>query len=130
MAGLVIDTSVAVAWCLRDEERTAEADTIVSRLLDETGIVPGLFWHEMRNVLVRAERTGRIDKLSAERHLRRLHDLFLITDNDQDDETTIDLARRHNLTAYDAAYLETAHRYRAHLSTFDKSLSKAVKDIY
>lgn len=127
MARLVIDASVAVAWCLRDEEKAAEADTVVSRLRDETGIVPGLFWHEMRNVLVRAESKGRIDVLSAERHLSRLRDLLLITDNDQDDETTIDLARRHNLTAYDAAYLETAHRYRAHLSTFDKSLSRAVK---
>lgn len=121
----VIDTSVAAAWCLRDEERTAEADLIIARLKDEKGIVPGLFWHEMRHVLIKAERTGRIDKLSAEIHLIRLYNFHLITDHDQNNQTTLDLARRHNLTAYDAAYLETAHRHSATLFTFDRSLSNA-----
>lgn len=121
----VIDTSVAAAWCLRDEERTAEADLIIARLKDEKAIVPGLFWHEIRHALIKAERTGRIDELSAEIHLIRLYNFYLITDHDQNNQTTLDLARRHNLSAYDAAYLETARRHSTHLFTFDRSLSKA-----
>ena len=125
MASLVIDTSVAVAWCLRDEGKTAEADLIIARLEDEDGIVPGLFWHEIRHVLIRAERTGRIDQFSAERHLDRVYELLLMTDNDQDTQTILDLARRHNLTGYDAAYLETANRNNAELATLDRALFKA-----
>lgn len=72
--------------------------------------MPGIFWHEMRNVLLVAERRGRIEPEAAERHLRRLRVLPLVTDHDQDDAETVTLARRHKLAAYDAAYLETAKR--------------------
>jgi len=37
------------------------------------------------------------------------------------------LARKHGLSAYDAAYLELAIRHRAPLSTLDEKLRRAAK---
>ena len=122
---LVIDASVAAAWCLRDDEDTAPADAAMARVSDERSVVPGIFWHEMRNVLIVAECRGRLDREAAERHLRRLRLLPLVTDHDQDDAETVTLARRHRLSAYDAAYLETAKRLGASIATLDVKLARA-----
>ncbi len=125
MMAVVIDASTAAAWCFRDEEGTGEADAAIARLSVETGIVPGLFWHEMRNVLVVAERSGRITSTDVERNLYHLRTLPLLTDDDQSDIDTVVLARRHGLSGYDAAYLETAKRHGADLATLDRKLATA-----
>ncbi len=122
---IVIDASVAIAWCLRDGEGTDEVDSLMERTMVEAAIVPGLFWHEVRNVFVVAERTGREEPNTAERHMQRLRDLPLGTDNGQDDGQTITMARRHGLSGYDAAYLETAERRGGKLATLDKKLAAA-----
>lgn len=122
---VVVDASVAAAWCFRDEEGSTEAVAAMARLSTETGIVPGLFWHEMRNVLVVAERKDRLEASAIDRHLRRLRLLPLVTDDDQSDTDTVELARRHGLSGYDAAYLETAKRRGADLVTLDHKLASA-----
>ena len=121
----VIDASVAIAWCLRDREGTAQADAVMERASSETIIVPGLFWYEVRSVLVVAERKNRIEADAAERHIERLRTLQFITDDDQDDGQTIALARRHRLSGYDAAYLETAKRRGRKIATLDRKLAAA-----
>ena len=120
---LVIDASVVAAWCL--DENTATADATMARISDEKSIVPGIFWHEMRNVLIVAERRGRIEREAAEHYLYRLRLLPLVTDHDQDDAETVTLSRRHQLSAYDAAYLETAKRRAASIATLDVKLARA-----
>ena len=127
MAELVLDASLVAAWCLREEQHSAEADRVKDRVISGVAIVPKLFWYEMTNVLLKAERAGRIKQEDTEFHLNRISDLPLVTDSGQDEKVTIALARQHNLTAYDAAYLETAHRNNAELATFDRSLSKAIR---
>ena len=122
---LVIDASVAIAWRLRDREGTPYADSAIERGGLESVVVPDLFWHEVRNVLLGAERKGRIDAGTAEDHLKDLRQLSFQSDSDQDDDQTAALARRHGLSGYDAAYLETAIRRGAELATLDKSLAKA-----
>ncbi len=117
---VVIDASVAAAWCLRDEKGSARADAVMDRLSDETGVVPGIFWHEMRNVLIVAERRGRIDAGATQHHVNRLRILPLVTDHDQDDARTLALARRYVLSSYDAAYLETAKRRGATIASVCK----------
>lgn len=97
----------------------------MDRLSDETAVVPGIFWHEMRNVLLVAERRGRISPDATERHLNRLRILPLVTDYDQDDAQNLALARRHALSSYDAAYLETAKRRGATIATLDAKLATA-----
>ena len=125
---IVIDASITMAWCVRDREGTAQADAVMERASSETIIVPGLFWPEMRNVLVVAERIQRIEANVAERHMERLRTLRFVTDDGQEDRQTVALARRHGLSGYDAAYLETAKRRGAKLATLDKKLATAATE--
>ena len=122
---IVIDASVAIAWCLRDRDGTARADTVMDLASTETVIVPSLFWHEIRSVLVVAERKERIEADAVESHIERLRTLRFVTDDDQDDRQTVALALHYGLSGYDAAYLETAKRRGAKLATLDKKLAAA-----
>lgn len=128
MMALVIDASVAAAWCFQDEEGSAEADALMSRIADKGGVVPDLFWHELRNILIVAERKKRIESEAAGVYLERVRALPLVTDDSQDDAKTLALCRRHGLSGYDAAYLETAKRRGMALATLDKKLAKAARD--
>lgn len=120
---IVIDASIALAWRLRDREGTPYADSAIDRGGLGNIIVPDLFWHEVRNVLLGAERKGRIDAGATEDHLKDLRQLSLQSDSDQDDGQIAVLARRHGLSGYDTAYLETAIRRGAELTTLDKRLA-------
>ena len=46
----------------------------------------------------------------------------------QHDDTVMALTRKHSLTAYDAAYLETALRRGDSLATLDRALRRAALD--
>ena len=70
----VTDASIAAAWLLPDEE-AALAETALDRLADETACVPDLFWHELRNLLLSAERRGRIDRVHADASMARIRRL-------------------------------------------------------
>ena len=120
----VIDASVAAAWFLPDEEAPL-ADLVLRELPRTGGIVPDLFPHEIRNILISNERRGRIQPSDSAHFLVRLRDLRLERDNMQNEETVMALARKHSLTAYDAAYLETALRRGDPLATLDRALRSA-----
>ena len=70
----VPDASIAATWVLPDEEAAA-ADIALDRLGAETAKVPGVFWHELRNLLLSAERRGRIDGRHADASMARLRRL-------------------------------------------------------
>ena len=123
---VVVDASVAVAWCLPLEIGSAQAQGIAMRLLDESAIVPPIFWYEIRNALVRAERHRRIDPDESAHFLDQMADL-IEEDYRRDEMAVLDLARQHRLTVYDAAYLETAMRRQAVLATFDQELAAAAR---
>ena len=90
--------------------------------------MPDLFWHEIRNILIVAERRKRIGQLEADRHLKDLRDLGLVTDATQDDVDTLAFARRRSLSGYDAVYLETAKRCGAEIATLDKAMARAAAE--
>ena len=85
----------------------------------------GLFSHEIRNVLIVNERRGRIDHAGSTAFLMRLRALRLLQDDAHDEDTIMALARKHRLSAYDAAYLETALRRGDSLATLDRELARA-----
>ena len=122
---VVIDASVALAWCFPEEEGSSAADTVAMQIIREPGMVPALFWYEIRNVLIRSERDKRIDRAGTERFLKLLEDLQFDVDLRHSETETLALARRYGLTVYDAAYLETALRRQASLATLDTELAKA-----
>ena len=121
---IIIDASIAASWILPDEHSPI-AEQVLRDLPQEGGVVPDLFLHEIRNILVTNERRGRIQPTDSAQFLLRLRNLQLYQDDMQDDQTVMALARKHGLTAYDAAYLETALRRGDTLATFDHSLAEA-----
>ena len=121
---MVVDVSIAAAWCFPDEGADA-AERALNDLPRTGGVVPGIFQHEIRNVLVVNERRGRIDRTDSARFLMRLRNLHLLHDDAHDEEAVLALARDHMLSAYDAAYLETALRRGDSLATLDRALANA-----
>ncbi len=126
---LVIDNSVALAWCFEDEQTAAVMD-LLDRVAETGAVVPQLWPIEALNGLLTAERRGRIDVATRERLAGFLQDLPISID----DETTLriwtvtaQLAQRHRITAYDAAYLELARRRSLPLATSDKQLIAAAQ---
>lgn len=126
---IVVDASVVIAWLLRDE-RTPEADALAELIIDEGARVPQLFPIEIANVLVSAQRRGRISLAYAEEQLALLDELSLSLDPETSahaTRTTFQLAVDDNLTVYDATYLELALRLEARLMTFDLALAGAAR---
>ena len=121
---IVVDVSVAAAWCFPDERADA-ADRALDELPRLGGVIPGVFRYEICNVLIVNERRGRIDEVDSVRFLARLRDLRLLHDDAQDEVAVISLARKHRLSGYDAAYLETALRRGDGLATLDRHLANA-----
>ena len=126
---LVIDASIALAWCFEDEA-TAATDALVLRVRGEGAVVPAHWPLEVLNALLAAERRGRIKRAEASAHVRTIEDLGV----DVDEETvrrashaTLALARAERLSLYDAAYLELALRRGFPLATLDKALAKAAR---
>ncbi len=122
----VVDASITAAWLLPDETFAA-ADAAYARLPDEDALVPGLWWFEMRNIFLSNERRGRIDAVGSNRALALLAGLPMQFDHAADSGNIMALARKHGLTAYDAAYLELALRTGAALATLDKALERAAR---
>ena len=121
---VVIDASIAAAWCFPDE-RAQAAERVLDILPQTGGVVPGLFRHEIRNILIVTERRGRIDRTQSLRFLTRLRNLQLAQDDSHDEDTVLALARNRRLSAYDASYLETALRRGDSLATLDRALAHA-----
>lgn len=59
MSRLVIDSSAALSWCFEDEA-SPQSDALFEQVRDQGAIVPGLWHLEVANVLLQAERRGRI----------------------------------------------------------------------
>lgn len=120
----VVDASVAAAWLLVDEEsRTAEE--ALSFLETEDALVPDLFWHEIRNILLTAERRKRISNEDVLACLMRLTSLPLRTVSSEDHLPILRLAGKYQLSAYDAAYLALAVAENVSLATLDARLERA-----
>jgi predicted nucleic acid-binding protein len=126
----VLDCSVALAWCFPDE-KTKESQRILRSLKKGTAVVPSLWFLEVSNALLVAERRGRITAEVTAQALKVLGKLPIEVDDHSGFPLSAELlaiAREYGLSAYDAAYLELARRLSLPLVTLDKRLQGAVKD--
>ncbi|MGE4337665.1 MAG: type II toxin-antitoxin system VapC family toxin [Pigmentiphaga sp.] len=122
----VVDASVTATWLLPDES-SAVAQAAYARLPYEEALVPHLWWFEMRNIFLSAERRGRLDAVSSNRALALLAGLPIQLDSTADSASVMELGRKHKLTSYDAAYLELALRETLPLATLDRALARAAQ---
>jgi predicted nucleic acid-binding protein len=121
---LVIDASVVAAWHFPDE-RSAAGDSIMARLESDRARMPALWWFEVRNVLLIGERRGRTLPEHTEQFFDFLRRLPIEIVPVPEELAVLNLARRHQLSFYDAAYLELAQRERIALATLDRALVRA-----
>jgi predicted nucleic acid-binding protein len=123
----VIDTSVTMAWCFEDET-TEAADAVLDRLREETAAAPTIWPLEVTNVLLVAERRGRLSEAQVARFLELLRRLPIdVNETSTDLASAVSTGRQHRLSSYDASYLVLAQRLGAPLATFDERLAAAAR---
>ena len=130
-SGFVLDCSVAMTWCFEDEA-TPETDKILDHFNHETAVVPALWHLEVANVIALAERKNRLTENEAMEFWSLVDSLPITTDNilpERGRREIFHLARKYNLTVYDAAYLDIAIRYSFPLATLDKKLIQIANSI-
>jgi len=126
---LVLDASVAVTWCFADEA-TQATDALLDDISANGALVPGLWFLELGNVLLAAERRGRITASDAAARLELISTLPIYVDQNAIARAwseILHLARAEKLTTYDATYLDLALRRRLPLATKDRALAEAAK---
>lgn len=127
----VLDASVTLGWCFRDEAN-AYAHRVLRRLADDSALVPAIWLLEVANGLLLAERRGRLSVAD----VAQVHGALAGLPIEWQDLTleqalgpVLDLARAHRLSAYDAAYLELAMREGLPLATQDDALRAAAENV-
>ncbi|MBF2017768.1 MAG: type II toxin-antitoxin system VapC family toxin [Rivularia sp. T60_A2020_040] len=125
----VLDCSVAISWCLVDENNDY-ANAILEIMADCEAFVPGIWFLEIANVLLVAERRNRMTTEQSEEAINLLQSLLIQVDTVTDRNalgTTLALGRQESLASYDAAYLELALRLGLPLATIDTRLAEAAR---
>ena len=129
--GLVLDCSIVMAWYFADES-SEYADQVARQLPQQAAFVPLNWPLEIANVLLMGERRKRSTQAQAARLLKTLEGLPITIDDETNLHawnTTLSLARAHDMTAYDAAYLELAMRRELPLASIDDKLKAAAKAV-
>lgn len=124
---LVLDNSVTIAWVFPDETTDA-IESVFFQIERQGAWVPTLWAFEVANVLQMAVRSQRYTALFRAQALAALEVLPIETEAPRTDRVwreTVQLAERHSLTIYDAAYLELAMRRNIPLATLDTDLRTA-----
>ncbi len=125
----VIDASSVGPLLLRDESANTIAEVMRAIERGEC-IVPAHWRWEVANMVLVAERRGRIVADEAKRNLADLDMMPITIDDGSLDHAfvgTYALAHEHGLTAYDAAYLELAQRHGFILVSQDRALLAAAR---
>ena len=124
----VLDASRTLGLCFEDEQGDAGIVALIERLAVEDAMAPGVWSLEVANGVRTALRRGRI----ASRELPRIRSLIerlsvtlVEVDARAASGEVLDLALAHDLTVYDAAYLDLAMRRGLPLATADARLRAA-----
>ena len=126
----VLDASVALLWLApgTNPGGAAYAASALAGLKESQAVVPSLMALEIANVVTRLESKGVVTEADSQRYITLLGRLNIVVDQATAAHAlgdTLHLARRYQLSAYDAAYLELALCTALPLATLDASLAKA-----
>ena len=112
-----------MTWCFADE-RTKATDALLERLKTETALVPSLWTLETANVLLVAERRGRLTVAQTSLFVSTLLALPIVVAEPDAGYMTqlVATARPYKLSAYDAAYVALAVKTGLPLATLDKGV--------
>jgi predicted nucleic acid-binding protein len=127
---LVLDASATLAWLVRrvDPIEDQLADEILRYVRTRDALVPALWFPEVANGVLVAERRGGVSQSTSAAFLMLVDTLPVVEDGVRPfarQATVLTLARAYKLTSYDATYLELAMRRAAQFATFDRKLADA-----
>ena len=123
----VVDASVTLGWVFTDEHN-ATSDALLAQVADHGAVVPLLWRLEIASALQNGIKRKRIDAAYRDSAIQKLLRLPIEIDPDTNDyawTTTLHLADVHQITVYDASYLELALRRGLPLATRDEQLAAA-----
>jgi len=128
----VLDNSVTMRWLFGDGSVGDQiyAKQVLNSIEDGSVLVPSVWCLEVANVIVRAEAKYGLTEARSTEFVHLLQQMQIQVDVATSVHAlgdTLQLARRYNLSAYDAAYLELALREGLPLATLDEGLLKAAK---
>src|SRR5437868_14699783 len=127
----VLDGSITLAWFFEDEA-DAYAESVEDALASAAAVVPSLWPLEVANGLLMGERRKRTTEAKVTQFVALVTSLPISIDDETAArawQNSLHLARAHNLTVYDAAYLELALRRGLPLATLDDSLKAAAATV-
>ncbi len=129
MTAFVIDASALGPLIVPDE--AGDLLTGMIDLLDREGAIAPQHWRlEVANLMRMAVRRDRLHASALPGLVSLLRDLPVEIDGETVEEAwgrTLALSSRHDLTVYDAAYLELAQRRGVPLATLDRALVRAAR---
>jgi len=114
-------------WLFSDEI-TPETSALQERMILEGALVPSHWMLEVTNVLAMAERRKRLSAADAAQFVVYLRGLQIEVDDSlfsRAFDHILPLCRTHQLTSYDAAYLDLALRSKLPLASLDDDLRNA-----
>jgi len=132
MAEFVLDASVAISWCFPGDpmENTPYSRRVLEELVVHDAIVPEIWAFEIaNNIFVSHNRRKRINEQQVGEYLTLLKALPIRVES-QPLWANVELeafARRWDMAAYDAAYLELALRKGLPLATTDAVLKEKAR---
>jgi predicted nucleic acid-binding protein len=129
LSRVVLDASVALSWCFKDESGRAELEILEQLAAGLEALVPTVWPFEVVNGCLVAERRGRTTFAEISGFLSQLEALPIILDTAHIFSRTFtviaDDGRSFGLSLYDATYLERALRETLPLLTVDLKLRAA-----
>ncbi len=125
-----MDASIGFAWVYQGQA-TPETDHLLNEVAaGAMVIVPALWFFEMSNVLLMAQRRRRLTAAQRKAAMEKLTALQLTVDEEGTRIAfgkTSELAEKYGLTIYDATYLELALRRSLPLASRDEALRNATR---
>jgi predicted nucleic acid-binding protein len=130
----VLDNSVTMRWLFGDGSPSdqAYAKQVLGLITVGNVLVPSVWCLEVANVIARAENKYGLAEARSAEFVHVLQQMHIQIDSETCVHAmgnTLQLARRYNLSAYDAAYLELALREGLPLATLDEALGKVAKNV-
>jgi len=124
----VADASVAIAW-VHPAQATPETDAMLDRLsAGDSLVVPALWPLEVANALTVLRRRRKLTPDEARTAIEIIRELPAVIDHEAAAVAftrLVDLASEHELTVYDATYIELATRRQLPLASNDARMKQA-----
>ena len=132
MNKFVIDCSTTISLFLPDEKNIDYTNIIYNQLENTDCVVPSLWCYEIANVLLSCKKRKRLNDKQINEIANLIYKLPIEIENNNFQflhNNVFSIASLHELSIYDASYIELAIRFNCSLATLDKKLIDVAKKL-